>query len=75
MSTEQQRIKLLGRIEHIAIGLKFNLEGYVYILGHDDFDKLFDENLLTQITITIDSLEKINAMIMDAVNTLMMKLD
>lgn len=75
MSTTEKRIELLNRTTEAAESLKYVLHGYTYILGHKDFDKAFEEELLLKFEESLDALHRMSSILTDAVNELTMRLD
>lgn len=71
--TVQKRKELLEKIVPLAESSKYNLNAMIFILSHDDYDKVFPPELLTSIEAMVDNLAKVNAVVMDAVQVLLFK--
>ena len=73
--TEQRRSELLEKIEKIAESNKYNLDGLIYILAREDFDARFPEHFLDLLQKMLDGLLRQQMIVLDAVQTVLMKLD
>lgn len=62
-------------MEELARITKYNYDGLTFILGHDNFDEIFPTELLDHIKVMMDGMLKNQRLVMDAVQTLLMKIE